>query len=65
MIDKYNKKSKTFCIMPFIHINHKQSNMIGTCWRSLPVGDLDKETFQEIWNNDNINRKLISKGELL
>lgn len=56
MIDKYNKKSKTFCIMPFIHINHKQNNKIGTCWRALPVGDLNKETFEEIWNNENIRR---------
>jgi len=30
--------------------------MIGVCWRSLPVGNLEKETFQEIWNNKNIRR---------
>jgi radical SAM protein with 4Fe4S-binding SPASM domain len=56
MIDKFNKKSKTFCIMPFIHINHKQNNKIGTCWRAMPIGDLNKETFEEIWNNKNIRR---------
>jgi organic radical activating enzyme len=56
MIDKFLKKSKTFCVMPFIHINHKQNDMIGACWRSLPVGDLQKESFEEIWNNKNIRR---------
>ncbi len=56
MIKKFTKKSKTFCIMPFIHLNHKQNNKIGTCWRALPVGDLEKESLERIWNNENIKR---------
>lgn len=42
--------------MPFIHLNHKQNNKIGTCWRALPIGDLEKESFAAIWNNENIRR---------
>lgn len=65
LIDEYLKKSKTFCIMPFIHINHKPDNKIGTCWRSQPIGNLDKESLEEIWNNEKIKkvRKKMLHGE--
>ncbi len=52
-------ESKIFCMMPWIHIHGFPDGRAFPCcfanyWH--PVGDLRKNTLQEIWNNDNYKR---------
>ena len=46
--------SKTFCIMPFIHMNLKPKGFVSACWRNHDsLGHYGDKTLKEIWNNDN------------
>lgn len=47
--------SKTFCVMPFCHVNIKQEGKVSACWRYPDkIGDYTKQTVQEIWNGREI-----------
>lgn len=46
--------SKTFCIMPFIHMNLKPKGYVSACWRNHDLlGHYGDNTLKEIWNNKN------------
>jgi radical SAM protein with 4Fe4S-binding SPASM domain len=47
--------SKTFCVMPFCHINVKQEGKVSACWRYPDkIGDYTNQTIKEIWNGNEI-----------
>ena len=47
--------SKTFCVMPFCHVNIKQEGKVSACWRYPDkIGDYTAQTVQEIWNGKEI-----------
>jgi MoaA/NifB/PqqE/SkfB family radical SAM enzyme len=50
------KKSKTFCMHPFTGLATREDGAIKACCRSHPVGFVDKESLEEIWNNDTMKR---------
>jgi len=61
-----DKISKTFCRVPFYHLNMKQNGIVTCCWRSsAPVGNIYENTLSEIWANDNIIkiRKMLMNNE--
>ena len=46
-------KSKTFCVMPFVHQNLKQEGRVTACWRAQgDLGNNNKNTLTEIFNSD-------------
>jgi len=49
-------KSKTFCMHPFTGLATREDGAIKSCCRSHPVGFIDKESLEEIWNNDTMKR---------
>lgn len=47
--------SKTFCVMPFCHLNIKQEGKVSACWRYPDkIGDYTTQTVREIWNDKGI-----------
>lgn len=47
--------SKTFCVMPFCHLNIKQEGKVSACWRYPDkIGDYTTQTVHEIWNDTQI-----------
>ena len=48
--------SKTFCMHPFTGLATREDGKIQVCCRSHPIGDITKNTLEEIWNNDNMQR---------
>lgn len=62
------KKSKTFCIAPWVSIHHWPDGKTYPCclWNSRePVGNLNEQSLNEIWNNDVMKqtRKGMLEGE--
>lgn len=57
--------SKTFCMHPFTGLATRQDGAIQACCRSHPVGWIQKETLEEIWNNENMReiRRQVLNGE--
>ena len=58
--------NKTFCPMPFCHVNVKQEGKVSACWRYPDrIGDYTNESIVEIWNGDKIKtlRKQLLNGE--
>ena len=51
-----NNQSKTFCLHPFTGLATREDGAIKACCRSHPVGFIQKETLEEIWNNDTMRR---------
>ena len=51
-----NKTSKTFCMHPFTGLATREDGAIQVCCRSYPIGFIQKNTLEEIWNNDNMQR---------
>lgn len=49
-------KSKTFCMHPFTGMATREDGAIKACCRSHPVGFIDQETLEDIWNNDTMKR---------
>ena len=47
--------SKTFCILPWIHLNTWPNGKVFQCcitdWQN-PIGDLTQEKMTDVWNND-------------
>jgi radical SAM protein with 4Fe4S-binding SPASM domain len=58
--------NKTFCPMPFCHVNVKQEGKVSACWRYPDrIGDYTNESIVEIWNGDKLKtlRKQLLNGE--
>jgi MoaA/NifB/PqqE/SkfB family radical SAM enzyme len=56
--DKQEETAKPFyCGFPFkkVHINTNGTVMV-CCWMGGTIGDLNKQSFDEIWNSDKLNR---------
>jgi len=49
-------KSKTFCMHPFTGLATREDGAICACCRSHPVGFIQKDTLENIWNNDTMQR---------
>lgn len=53
------KPSKTFCIMPWIHLHAFPDGRAYPCCLSeyhFPVGDLKKDTMEQVWNQEPMRR---------
>jgi len=50
------KNSKTFCMHPFTGLATREDGAIQACCRSHPVGFIDKNSLEEIWNNETMRR---------
>jgi sulfatase maturation enzyme AslB (radical SAM superfamily) len=50
------KQSKTFCMHPFTGLATREDGAIQACCRSHPVGWIQKESLESIWNNDTMRR---------
>jgi len=44
--------SKTFCMHPFTGLATREDGAVKVCCRSQPVGWIQNESLEEIWNND-------------
>ena len=51
-----SQNSKTFCMHPFTGLATREDGAICACCRSHPVGFIDKQSLEEIWNNDTMQR---------
>jgi len=51
-----NKASKTFCMHPFTGLATREDGAIQACCRSHPVGFIQQNSLEEIWNNDTMKR---------
>jgi MoaA/NifB/PqqE/SkfB family radical SAM enzyme len=49
-------QSNTFCIHPFTGLATREDGAIKACCRSHPVGYIQDQTLEEIWNNDTMRR---------
>jgi molybdenum cofactor biosynthesis enzyme MoaA len=49
-------KSKTFCIHPFTGLATREDGAIKVCCRSHPIGFIQKNTLEEIWNGSSMRR---------
>ena len=60
-----NNQSKTFCMHPFTGLATREDGAVKACCRSHPVGYIQDETLEEIWNNDTMKRirKQVLNGE--
>lgn len=48
--------SKTFCMHPFTGLATREDGAIKVCCRSHPIGDIRKESLEEIWNGKKMRR---------
>jgi MoaA/NifB/PqqE/SkfB family radical SAM enzyme len=51
-----NKISKTFCMHPFTGLATREDGAIQVCCRSHPIGNIQDNTLEQIWNNDTMLR---------
>jgi sulfatase maturation enzyme AslB (radical SAM superfamily) len=51
-----SQNSKTFCMHPFTGLATREDGAIQVCCRSHPIGFIDKENLEDIWNGDNMKR---------
>ena len=51
-----NNKSCTFCMHPFTGLATREDGAVKICCRSHPVGWIQDESLEEIWNNENMKR---------
>jgi len=51
-----NNQSKTFCMHPFTGLATREDGAIKICCRSHPIGHIQDNTLEQIWNNDNMRR---------
>jgi MoaA/NifB/PqqE/SkfB family radical SAM enzyme len=45
-------QSKTFCMHPFTGLATREDGAVKVCCRSAPIGHIQDNTLEEIWNND-------------
>ena len=57
--------SKTFCMHPFTGLATREDGAVKVCCRSEPIGWIQKQSLEEIWNNDTIRtvRKEVLNGK--
>ena len=48
--------SKTFCMHPFTGLATREDGAVKVCCRSQPIGFIQDNTLEEIWNNDTMQR---------
>jgi MoaA/NifB/PqqE/SkfB family radical SAM enzyme len=46
------KSSKTFCMHPFTGLATREDGAIKACCRSHPIGNIQQNSLEEIWNSD-------------
>jgi sulfatase maturation enzyme AslB (radical SAM superfamily) len=51
-----NNPSKTFCMHPFTGLATREDGAVKACCRSHPVGYIQDQTLEGIWNNDTMQR---------
>jgi MoaA/NifB/PqqE/SkfB family radical SAM enzyme len=51
-----NNSSKTFCLHPFTGLATREDGSVKACCRSHPVGNIQQQSLEEIWNNDTMRR---------
>ena len=51
-----NINPPTFCMHPFTGLATREDGAICACCRSHPVGNIQENTLEEIWNNDTMKR---------
>ena len=51
-----NKTSKTFCLHPFTGLATREDGAVKVCCRSHPVGYIQEQSLEDIWNNDAMKR---------
>ena len=51
-----SNQSKTFCMHPFTGLATREDGAVKACCRSHPVGFIQDQTLEEIWNNDTMQR---------
>jgi MoaA/NifB/PqqE/SkfB family radical SAM enzyme len=51
-----NNQSKTFCMHPFTGLATREDGAIQACCRSHPIGFIQDNTLEEIWNGDTVKR---------
>jgi len=60
------EQPKTWCVMPFSHLNIKQEGKLSACWRYPDrIGDYLEDTLTETWNGEPIRelRRALLAGE--
>jgi radical SAM protein with 4Fe4S-binding SPASM domain len=68
MNENENLPSKTFCVMPWVHLNTWPNGKVYPCcltpWQE-HIGDMSTEKLEDIWNNDHMKgmRKQLLSGE--
>ena len=50
LLNKIN--SRTFCMHPFTGLATREDGAVKVCCRSAPVGFIQENSLEEIWNND-------------
>lgn len=60
-----NNQSKTFCLHPFTGLATREDGAVKACCRSHPVGWIQEQSLEEIWNNETMCRirKQVLSGE--
>jgi hypothetical protein len=60
-----NNQSKTFCMHPFTGLATREDGAVKVCCRSAPIGFIQDNTLEEIWNGDAMRevRKQVLCGE--
>lgn len=48
--------SKTFCMHPFTGLATREDGAVKVCCRSLPIGWIQEQSLEEIWNNDEMRK---------
>ncbi len=58
-------KSETFCMHPFTGLATREDGAIKICCRSQPIGWIQNQSLEEVWNSDNMQlvRKQVLCGE--
>jgi len=51
-----NVNPPTFCMHPFTGLATREDGAICVCCRSHPIGNIENNTLEEIWNGDNMKR---------
>ena len=51
-----NTQSNTFCMHPFTGLATREDGAIQICCRSHPIGDIQQNTLEEIWNGESMKR---------
>ena len=60
-----NEHFKTFCMHPFTGLATREDGAIKICCRSLPIGWIQEQSLEEIWNGDKMRevRRQVQNGE--